>query len=471
MAVSGHETEACLDKHLAGILADMNVLFDTLFQELSGDGREFIAGAATRRDVHGLASRFYAIFLSLDPSVPVCLAAEGRDVIAAALLAAVASGRVLTLPHSFSARALRQMQELTGFTTAIVDVDRELSHGIKCIHPPDSKEVLSVPLPESRVNPDAELLKLFTGGSTGAAKIWSKSVANIFEEAQFMASRYAIDDKDCILATITPYHIYGLLFSVAIPLVASARIVAESPFFPAEIATSVENHSVTILASVPAHYRALQMRSLPSSLRLAFSSAGMLPEKDNNEFCSRNRAKIVEVYGSTETGGLATRNRAAEEEFFSPLEPIEWQILDERLTIRSPFLSPEVPREKGNWFLSGDRVRQQGKDTFSLHGRADAITKVAGERVDLDEIRDLLQQQKGVAECVVLPLEDDTGRGNRIAVLIRSDQEKLDLGPIKLVLSVSLEPPAMPKIFKLASQIPVRPNGKYDRDAIIQLLS
>ena len=130
-----------------------------------------------------------------------------------------------------------------------------------------------------------------------------------------------------------------------------------------------------------------------------------------------------------------------------------------------------MPREKDNWFLSGDRVRLQGKDTFSLHGRADAITKVAGERVDLDEIRDLLQQQTGVAECVVLPLKDSTGRGNRIAVLIRSDQENLDLVPIKLVMSVSLEPAAMPKIIRLASQIPMRPNGKYDRDAIIQLLS
>ena len=91
--------------------------------------------------------------------------------------------------------------------------------------------------------------------------------------------------------------------------------------------------------------------------------------------------------------------------------------------------------------------------------------------MDLDEIRDLLQQQKGVAECVVLPLKDETGRGNRIAALIRSDEEELDLIPIKVVLSVSLEPAAMPKIIRLASHIPVKSNGKYDRDAIIQLLS
>ncbi len=458
-------------RHLEKVSADMKALFEKLLKKPPVTEGEFLAGGVTREDVYVLAAGFCAEFVKLDPNIPICLAAEGRDVIAAALLAAVAGGRVLALPHSFSARALRQMQDLTGFTTAIVDIDRELSHGTRCLRPQDLTTLPPPSLTDKKINSDAELVKLFTGGSTGAAKIWSKSVSNIFVEAEFMASRYEITGSDCILATITPYHIYGFLFSVVIPLVANAKIVAQSPFFPAEIDQCISNHSVTVLASVPAHYRALQGRSLQSSLRLAFSSAGMLPEEDNHGFCSRNSAEIVEVYGSTETGGLASRNRAAGETFFTALSPVEYQIKNERLYVKSPFLSSDVPREEDNWFLSGDRVQQQDENTFSLHGRADAITKVAGERVDLDEIRDLLQQQKGVAECVVLPLEDKTGRGNRIAALIRSDVEKLDLIPIKIVLSVSLEPAAMPKIIRVTSQIPVRPNGKYDREAIIQLLS
>jgi acyl-coenzyme A synthetase/AMP-(fatty) acid ligase len=378
---------------------------------------------------------------------------------------------VLALPHSFSARALRQMQDLTGFNAAIVDVHRELSHGTRRISADDAGKYTPASLADYPVNPDGELLKLFTGGSTGAAKIWSKTVNNIFAEAQFMATRYAVGKDDCILATITPYHIYGLLFSVAIPLVAGAAIIAESPFFPAEIGEAIAQKSATILASVPAHYRALGGRKVNPSLRLAFSSAGMLPEEDNQNFCEHNGIAVVEVYGSTETGGLAARNRVAQERFFTPLQAVTWQICNERLYVRSPFLSPDVPVDEDGWFLSGDRVQQQGENSFSLHGRADAITKVAGERVDLDEIRDLLQQQKGVAECVVIPLADNSGRGNRIAALVRSDQEHLDLAPIKLVLSVSLEPAAMPKIIRLVSHIPVTKNGKYDREAIVQLLS
>jgi hypothetical protein len=105
----------------------MDALFADLFQEPGIPEQPFITGGATRKEVYDLAARFVSCFLELEKTVPICLAAEGRDIIAAALLAASASGRVLALPHSFSARALRQMQELTGFNTAIVDVHRELS--------------------------------------------------------------------------------------------------------------------------------------------------------------------------------------------------------------------------------------------------------------------------------------------------------------------------------------------------------
>ncbi len=441
-----------------------------LLQGPKNPAREFMSGGARFGDVYAMASSFCAQFAEVENrDVPICLAAESRGVIAAALLAALASGRVLVLPHSFSARALRQMQDLTGFTAAIVDVERQLSYGTQMLTAESGGA--AQPLPHTDCSVDAELLQLFTGGSTGAPKIWSKTAANIFGEALFMASRYGICDGDRIAASITPYHIYGLLFSVVIPLVASATVLAETPSFPAEIADCVQKESATVLASVPAHYRALRGRETGASLRLAFSSAGMLAEEDNESFCANSGVGIVEVYGSTETGGLATRNRSRGEHYFSPLDAVQWQIREERLHVRSPFVSPDVPVNKDGWFLSGDKVRLQGKENsmFSLHGRADAITKVGGERVDLDEIRDLLQKMEEIDECVVVPLAEKTGRGIRIAALVRGDT--VDLEQIKHILSVSLEPAALPKIIKSVPQIPVSPNGKYDRDAIVQLLT
>jgi len=271
------------------------------------------------------------------------------------------------------------------------------------------------------------------------------------------------------VATVTPYHIYGLLFSVLIPLVASARVLGETPSFPAEIAEVAHHVSATIFASVPAHYRVLRGRRITPSLRLAFSSAGMLEKEDNEDFCQTNKIGVIEVYGSTETGGLATRNRSDGQDYFSPLSPVEWQIKGERLYVRSPYLSPDLPMDENNYFLSGDRVQSCGENKFSLHGRADSITKVGGERVDLDEIRDLLQGQPGVKECVVMALIDDSGRGNRIAALVCG--HGIDLKQIKNKLASSLDPAALPKRIKKVDHIPVTANGKYDREEIQTFLS
>ncbi len=433
---------------------------------------EFVCNRASFADIYAMASNFYLKLKEIeDKKVPVCLAAEDRSTIAAALLASLASGSILALPHSFSAATLEQMQEATGYKWAIID------KGLKRDFPANTRllslEAMDYTETPAFVSEDISVhttwLLLFTGGSTGAPKIWSKTAGNMLGEALFMAARFSIDTSDTIVATVTPYHIYGLLFSVLIPLVASARVLGETPSFPAEIAKVAHKESATIFASVPAHYRVLRGRRITPSLRLAFSSAGMLGHEDNDDFCQTNKTGVIEVYGSTETGGLATRDRSDGQNFFSPLSPVEWQIKEERLYVRSPFLSPDLPLDENNFFLSGDWVQIRGENEFSLHGRADSIAKVGGERVDLDEIRDLLQGQPDVKECVVMALVDDSSRGNRIAALVRG--HGIDLKQIKKSLASSLDPAAMPKRIKKVDHIPVTANGKYDREEIQTFLS
>lgn len=449
----------------------MNDFLAALLQGPHSPQQDFTCHGATFADVYAMAGQLYTDFSRGDGRegsiAPVCLATEDRSVIAAALLAAMASSTVLALPHSFSKTALQQMQEATGFTTAVVDGERALPKNTHLLFSRAGKGDAS--LPQLSPKPDARLLQLFTGGSTGTPQIWSKTAANLFGEARFMAERYQISAKDTIVATVPPSHIYGLLFSVVIPLVVGANVLAETPSFPAEIEECVQRELGTLLVSVPAHYRVLNGRHLHPSLRLAFSSAGMLDLGDNEGFCRSNDAGIVEVYGSTETGGLATRNRSQGEDFFQPLEQVTWKVKEERLFVQSPFLSPDLVKDEDGFFLSGDRVQRQGDKSISLHGRADAVTKVGGERVDLDEVRDVLQKVSGVRECVVVALEDKTGRGNRIAALVRGDAA--DLNAIQKSIALFLEPAALPKRIRIVSEIPVTANGKYDRAAITALLS
>ncbi|MDK9708504.1 MAG: AMP-binding protein [Desulforhopalus sp.] len=428
-------------------------------------GREFVRGGATFAEVYAMAANLQMTLADRRlPDEAVCLAVENKAIVAAALLASLAGGPPLLLPYAFSANALAQLQQTTGYTTAIADSPREFPAGIQVLCP-QANETGRLTV-NGQPSLRGELLKIFTGGSTGTPQVWSKTRMNMLSEGLVLAKYFAVTKDDCILATIPPYHIYGLLFSVLLPLVAGAAVVDESPSFPNEIVLLAERHRVTHLVSVPAHYRVLGDRQM--AIRLAFSSAGMLDAEDNRHFYSNNPAGIVEVYGSTETGGIATRNRSQGEEFFTPFPTVAWKIADSRLALTSPYLSPELPLDRDGYFTINDRVEAKGPGQFALKGRTDTVTKVGGKRVDLGEISALIKKEAGVVDCVVIALPEAGGRGNRIGALVQG--EHADTDAIRKMLADSLEPYALPRLLKKVERIPLSQNGKYDWTAIVQLL-
>lgn len=441
--------------------------------------REFVRCGATFAEVYAMAAWLRAALAGPEyQGAAVCLAADNKAVIAAALLASLAGGPTLLLPYAFSVKVLARMHQAAGFTTVISDVPRPWPEGVRVICPqlPGTPATGPASLPMSDdVSPRDELLKIYTGGSTGTPQLWAKTGENIFGESLFLAERFKITERDCIMATIPPYHIYGLLFSVALPLVSSAVVVGETPSFPHEIAEAARAHQATLLASVPAHYRALREVKKDIALRLAFSSAGMLDPDDNDSFCRRHKVGVVEVYGSTETGGIATRNRSLGEEYFTPLPTLDWQIIEGRLAVRSPYISPDLPVDPSGFFTSSDRVQACGIHAFALKGRADAVTKVGGKRVDLEEIRALIKKVAGVADCVVMALAESGGREHQIGALIQGQGSGLgvevDTELIRKTLVGALEPYALPRRMKTVERIPMKENGKYDWPAIGRILS
>jgi len=210
------------------------------------------------------------------------------------------------------------------------------------------------------------------------------------------------------------------------------------------------------------------LRDQKMNLRLAFSSAGMLEKDDNQAFCRQNKTGIIEVYGSTETGGIAMRHRSIGEEFFTPFSLINWKIIDSRLAVQSPYISPDLPVDETGFFTTNDRIEARGPAQFSLQGRADTITKVGGKRVDLEEVSLLIKKQPGVTDCVVMALPETGGRGHRIGALVEGNTASTKT--IRKALIDSLEPYALPRRMKKVERIPITKNGKYDWGAIVQLL-
>jgi len=424
----------------------------------------------TYQDIYNLANGLWAALMDrADPTQPVCLYTDDTALTAAAMLTAAAEGAPpILLPYALNPAVLQEIHASTGACRVVSDQPLDL--------PSPMIPVAFSPRPYpsaglSAASIDKVIIHLFTGGSTGKPQVWPKTVDNLFGEACFMMEKFNFAPKDCFVTTTVPYHIYGLLFAVLVPLVASARVTGGPSIYPQDITDAIVRHKTTVFAGVPSHYRVLRDVTFQADhLRLAISSAGRLEPEDGTAFFRQTGVGVTEVYGSTETGGVATRNRANDETTLTPLASVAIRIAGERLWVRSPYLSPSLATDADGFFLTGDRVQGDADHGFMLMGRADGIVKVGGKRVDLEGVQSCLQDLPEIADALVLALATERTRENEIVAVVEAlSKGNVDVVAIRQALADKVEPYALPRRIVTVDKIPMSAAGKYDRQAAAEL--
>ena len=430
---------------------------------------EFLFSGRTFGEIFRLAWKLQLHFSSSDlQNKAVCLATQDRSVIAAAMLAALScEGPHLLIPYSNSDIVLNEMHQQVQYETAIADVHQHFPSEISLITPLPETFPVSGLQRKNNVNLDFEFLSLFTGGSTGKPKIWPKTIKNLFSEAFYLSEKFHFSPDDRIVATVPPCHIYGILFSVLIPLVSSAMVMESTPTFPHEIMNAVPLQKATVLISVPMHYRTFGNNTIPNhSLRIAFSSAGALDKTDSENFTKQTGTGITEIYGSTETGGIAYRCRAEDDAALSLFETVDVEIIGEKIHVRSDYISPNLTRDEDGFYQTGDRGGKFDSDRFILYGRSDGIVKIGGKRVDLEEIREKILSIPDITDAMILSNPCKKGRENEIAVVLEG---KIHPKQVREYLSGQLEPYAQPRSIKVVDRIPRNNMGKYNMEMIRKL--
>lgn len=429
-------------------------------------GTDFLTLNVSYQDVYALANSLREGLRGKGEGT-VCVCSSDKALLAASILAALAEGFSLVLPYASSETVLQELRDSFEVRTAITDEPESLPAFLEPVQPervPDSS--FDHPL---KIDPDQEFLYFFTGGSTDAPKMWPKTPGNLFSEAFYHSRLLNLTSDDVILATVPPHHIYGFLFTVLVPFVSSAAVVQEVLTFPEEIRNAMASHCPSIFVSVPVHYKMFQRSPISGqSLRLALSSAGMLDEEDAACFFRQTGTRVLEIYGSTETGGIASRDRVFGDSVFVPFEPLDWKVLQDQLLVRSPFISPTCAKDAEGFFQTGDRARLASDKGFILLGRADGVIKVGGKRIDIGEVQDKLRQIRGVEDAVVLAVPLESGRENEIRALVQAEK---DIQDIREEAKGMLEPYALPRRIQVVERIPTSSTGKYDREKVERLLT
>jgi len=429
--------------------------------------KEFILGGRTYKEIYRLAAVISSIRSAEDNDhTVICLCTDDKALVAASLVASLAGGPRLILPYAFSRQAIEEVCETMPVSFLLTDRPGDYPTGPSVITPAmlDGDNTTRATF----IDPNEPFLMLFTGGSTGKPKVWSKTPRNMLSEARYMSDKFAIAPDDLFLSTVPPQHIYGFLFSVLIPFISSACVLDGVYTFPREILRAAKNYKASILVSVPLHYRVLKTDDLQShDLRMAFSSAGVLDKEDAAYFHDKTGLDVIEIYGSTETGGVAARRRLRDGEAWNALDPVNWKIRNGRLHVRSEFISPTLHRDAAGFFMTADCADSDGNDRFVLRGRADDIVKVGGKRVDLSAIQAKIKRIPGVRDTVIVSIPTGNGRQNELAALVATD---LDVPHLRQHIATVSEAYAIPKRIVAVPEIPVTPAGKYDRAMIERIL-
>lgn len=329
--------------------------------------------------------------------------------------------------------------------------------------------------------PEFPALVVHTSGTTGAPQAISKHLSQMASEVATLEVAFGAQLGDCaIAATVSHHHIYGLLFRVLWPLAAGRPIYAHSQNFPEELVQTMLSWPCALIAS-PAHLKRLpdhlDWSAAKASLRVIFSSGGPLPPDVAQATGNMLGQVPIEVYGSSETGGVAWRQRIhPDDETWRALPDVAWRIADEDdlLEVRSPHLPDDT------WLRVADRAQAVDAERFLLNGRGDRIVKIEEKRISLDAIEAALNASPLVEAARVLVCDPELGQRQQLAAFVAlsdagqqalSDDGKLALNrSLRNVLSDQVEAVGIPRRWRYLDELPVNAQGKTTRAMLLALL-
>jgi acyl-coenzyme A synthetase/AMP-(fatty) acid ligase len=393
---------------------------------------------------------------SLPQAVHVLNLCSDRYRFAVTLLAAVVRGQTTLLPPATTPNVIRALRGFAADTYFVAD---EAGDAIDLPRfdyrePPPGDIAFSVPA----IAADQVVAYVFTSGSTGEpqphCKTWGGLVADIRGEA----ARLGVGPGHAILGTVPPQHMYGFESTVLLPLLSGAAMTAERLYLPAEIDTAIERlPAPRTMFTTPFHLRAWIANPDAARIETLVSATAPLSAELAREAEARTGARLLEIYGCTEAGQIATRRTALTS---------EWELLD-GLRLRG---------EGGQAIVSGGHVEQptplqdvieirNDGTHFVLHGRFADMVNIAGKRNSLGYLNQQLASIPGVKDGVFFIPDEETPDGvTRLTAFAVAPG--LAARDILAALRERIDPAFMPRPLHLVDALPRQLTGKIARETL-----
>jgi len=322
----------------------------------------------------------------------------------------------------------------------------------------------------SPLNLLAPQLVIFTSGSTGQAKPIVKCL-NQFQLEIATLENYWGEQLGAAeaLATVSHQHIYGLLFRVLWPL-SAGRCFHSQAYINPETLVNAAQHGPAYWIASPAHLKRLDRQSPWHGIRglkAIFSSGGALSENAAQQIAADSGQKVIEVYGSSETGGIAWRQQ---DRAWTLFEGIGLSVVDDQCLLHSPYL------QAGDFQLD-DQITLLDDGRFMLNGRSDRIVKIEEKRLSLVELEQRLINEPGIDDAHALVIARSRDVVAAVIVLSPQGMEQLQsqgrrkfIQQLRKTLSSWFESVVLPRKWLFVNAIPLTNQGKIQQLLLKTLL-
>src|SRR5687767_12950868 len=356
--------------------------------------------------------------------------------------------------------------------------------------------------------PENLVYMLYTSGSTGRPKGVMVPHRALGNHMAWMQGRFPLTAADRVLQK-TPFSFDASVWEFYAPLLAGARLVLAAPGGhqdPAYLVQLIGEQEVTTLQLVPLLLEALLEEpgiAECGSLKRVFCGGEPLTVKLMTQFFEQLAAELINLYGPTEATidttywqcEVAAGRRSIP--IGVPVSNTQAYVLDEWQRVVPLGVGGELylggeSLARGYWqraeltaerfvphlysasagarlYRTGGMVRWNEAGELEYFGRNDQQVKIRGHRIETGEIETALLERAEVGRAVVL-VREEAGRGKQLAAFVMSSNGVEPSGKeLRGYLQERMPEYMVPTSIAVVSELPLMPNGKVDRQALLSL--
>jgi amino acid adenylation domain-containing protein len=347
---------------------------------------------------------------------------------------------------------------------------------------------------------------IFTSGSTGRPKGVMLNHESLAIRLRWLQKAFQIKSTDRVAQTIQ-FSFDPSLIEIFLALTQGACLVLAPAGFetPKAFAHFIVEEKITAFASVPSSVKNLLQgleQYSTTDLRVICCGGEVLPPKLANEFITKTGARILNVYGPTETVILATALECSTETDYSvlpigrPIDNTKIYVVDNQLkllpigaigeiviggdAVAKGYLNqadltaerflPDPFDAKNRVYKTGDTGYIGTDGQLYFVGRIDNQVKISGYRIELGEIESLLENHKNVRTAAVKVIEHHQQKAiyAYVEAVNLSDDSNTFTNELSKLLRQHLPDYMQPRTIILLESMPVKSNGKIDYDELPQ---